>query len=294
MLRFVVFSLVLALFPQLTAHTISGYITDGLTGKPLSGRVTTNDDVTVTANSDGYYKIEGVRAGRKILRAWRFNYSFVLRDVAVGAVNTQEDFVLYPGASVSGVVADSGGNPVPERQLRIAYKDQDLGNLINRFGIFASWMFGETKADAIGRFTLANVQPNTPLVIEVCKGPVVTSSYDIQLKPGQTVQDLVLMRGDNPPSLKVRVLGEDGRPIPRAHLQLARHVPTSPGYSRSQDLSRAQFQSSSEGGQAIFDAVHQGTHKVTVRHPEYQPHSTDIVVTSGTPGHEVLVVLIKR
>lgn len=212
----------------------------------------------------------------------------------MGSIATQTDFVLFPAASISGVVVDARGNPLPGRTIRVAYRDPEVSNLINRFGMFAAWMFGEEKTDLLGRFNLANVQPDAPITIEVCSGSVVGASYDIQLKASQSLQGVVLTCIDDPPWLLVRILGQGGQPVTGAHLQLSRDVPNEPQYSRSKDLSRARFTSTNESGEARFQAVHPGRQRLIVRHPEYETQSTNIYVAPVPSANQVLLVLLRR
>ena len=150
------------------AATVSGTLTDSLTGAPLAGRATVtveqipHQSVSVSAESlpDGSFTVGGLPSGEAAVFAFAEGYApavSAMFDLAAGAVWT-ENLSLQLGVSLSGQVLNSAGEPVPGAGVAFEYSSS-TGN----GGVLAGFVGGKLYSDLEGMFELANLSPGETL-----------------------------------------------------------------------------------------------------------------------------------
>lgn len=70
-------------------YTVSGYVVDSVTGLPVAGVLVTADGTgtpSATTDANGFYKIEGVEAGTRVLTPTKTDYTFIPQTMEIAAL----------------------------------------------------------------------------------------------------------------------------------------------------------------------------------------------------------------
>jgi hypothetical protein len=170
------------------AGSISGKVTDGVTGSKLAGvTVTAIGTTTGTATTDenGFYRIWGLPVGTYTVTAGKTGYEKASEDVVVKANrDLQVDFVLYElgwnYGSISGkVIDDESSEPVGG-----AYVSLLKGN----------FKIESTKTNITGDYRINDINPGT-YTLKVSKSGYESCEIEIVIEPRKdTIQDVRLTK----------------------------------------------------------------------------------------------------
>ncbi|MCI0651189.1 MAG: carboxypeptidase-like regulatory domain-containing protein [Planctomycetes bacterium] len=176
--------------------TISGTVTDSVTGDPLAwvlvkasepGSWWGHIDLT---NSSGFYEIDDLLPGTYVVETFTFDYEPAEMEVEVlDGETTTVDFALSPPAAgaASGTVTDADtGEPIADANVFL------LGSF--GFGFF-SWPFHFTQTDDLGAYAFDDVdtgdytlkvfrfgyEPSGPIAVAIADGE--TTVVDVALNP---------------------------------------------------------------------------------------------------------------
>ena len=170
----------------LRPNSVSGIVTDGYTGKPLSDAIVQTGTLTATTNPDGRFMLRGVPESFELsinapnYESWKQQLSR----------QTAQDAILRPN-SVSGTVTDQ-------------YTNKAVADAIIRAAS------SSTTTDAEGRYTLENVPESATVTISAPGYAELSQSLE-----RSTTLDVVL----RPDVLKTTLLdAETGQPIRNATL----------------------------------------------------------------------------
>jgi hypothetical protein len=118
----------------------------------------------------------------------------------------EQTIVLAPGATVTGVVRDESGAPVPGAVVGLRWPSEESPPHVWR-----------SVADADGRYALTDqAQGDCHLV---AKGDAGTAEAVVPLSAGETAEHDLVLRPSHP--LRARLVDEDGRPYTRARFVFA-------------------------------------------------------------------------
>ena len=176
------------------AATVSGTLTDSLTGAPLVGRVTViveqipHQSVSVSAESlpNGSFTVENLPSGEAVVFSVAEEYAPAassMFDLAAGSVWT-ENLSLPLGVALSGQVLDSAGEPVPRAEVEFEYSNAANG------GVLGGFVGGQLYSDSEGTFELTNLVPGETLQVWAEDGVNTTGVVTVFVSGGG--QEIVL------------------------------------------------------------------------------------------------------
>jgi len=195
------------------AWTIGGIIVDS-DGKPIpnvriilqlqmtGGQIVVSD--RIWSNSKGIWKFESVPESMNAVTAQISDPKFVPEnptlDRAEFAVNPGHDptakITLKGGFSVTGTVTDDGGKPIAKALVRTRANNDTRSAFTDKKGVYRLEGCGPGSARIV-----ASAKGRAPALQEIEIGPGL-GPIDFRLKPGNTI--------------RVRVLDEEGHPVPKA------------------------------------------------------------------------------
>ncbi len=193
--------------------SLSGVVTDS-SGAPVEGArvmvraepgnvpITGSRFVNARSDEDGLFTIDGVTPGRLSLRASAVGFQADERtglEVVAGENLDDLRIVLEPGATVTGRVLDSLGNPLPETQVGIVRDETAVA-----FGGGTS-----DRTDADGVYRMQGVPPGERSVEAVHEGHQ-RQVRDLTVVAGENRLDFRLQAGV---SVSGRVVDEGGVPV---------------------------------------------------------------------------------
>jgi hypothetical protein len=257
---------------------IEGTVRDGTTSAPLAGVVVDAVDansvytfwepeagrVRATTDDRGRFRIEGLASGLHEVVARLRGFSRAARSSV--PVGSRVDLYLFPGATLTGVVRDGQGEPVPGALVRAEGE-------IRGFGGGGSAL---VAAGRDGRFELTGLSGGPYRV--VARHPDFSPAWlpGVMVERGAEAQvDVVLHRGA---AVSGRLLAGEDRPVPgRVGVQETDDRPVPQGLD---DSLRTEA-----GADGRFRLVlPPGSHTLAVVAPGYAPRSVDTDVgTAGAP-----------
>ena len=86
---------------KVEAASLSGIVTDGATGAPVSGAVVTVQGKAATTEADGRYSLPSLSSGTETLVVEKFGFTTVSRIVTIGAGSNSQNFTLTAAATVA-------------------------------------------------------------------------------------------------------------------------------------------------------------------------------------------------
>jgi protocatechuate 3,4-dioxygenase beta subunit len=212
--------------------TIGGTVRDTRTGtpvphviveaRPLGRTIGSSWDadanvVRAETNTEGAFRLEGVAPGLHTVTARARGFDTARReDVRAGG---SVDLYLFPGSTLSGVVRDAQGRPVPGAAVRAEAEAHAV-----RFQSPGWWT--PIAADAKGRFEIAGIKPGTYRIVVRSPGfapgfvPGVSvqdgsdAEVDVVLYAGGTVSGRLLDKNDRPVVGRVTVQELEGQDAP--------------------------------------------------------------------------------
>ncbi|MEM6363058.1 MAG: carboxypeptidase-like regulatory domain-containing protein, partial [Planctomycetota bacterium] len=169
------------------ASTVTGRITDAITGRPIGGVTVTagesrfasnRENPEATTDEDGRYLLSGLPDGPAILHAIGKDHAPVLASVvARPGQSVTSDFQMLAGKSVQGRVVDPQGAPVANAWI--------VTDTWNGYRMFRR----ETRTDADGRYELPHM-PDSEVETDFLKRDYI-SVRNQKLVAGQT-HDVIL------------------------------------------------------------------------------------------------------
>lgn len=221
------------------------------------------------SSSNGSFEFHGVAPGQKLVyvrpnRGYGFAYEYVnVKDVdAIQHV----DFPLERAATVSGVVVDELGKPVPHATAVLLYTDPDILDFVLAGGAARE----EVQADVAGAFAFeAVVKPSQPFRLEVYSPNYPSAFSDpLTVQPAQHRAGIVLRLAEHGFRVLISVLDADGRPLSGAPVTL--HSQIQPPREVAQYLSPQFFRSgfTDSEGKLEFTGVAPGPWEVSASEPQ--------------------------
>ena len=146
------------------------------------------------SEDNGTYVVRDLPPGTYWVTAGHAGYqSQGRRQVTVGAGETVSDvdFVLTPRSSISGVVVDKAGRPLPGAVVRLGAKEMEvtIARALELMADAGEMEEHETHADAEGRFTLGNLKTRTYDIVVEAEGH---APAELQLPAGTEDARIVL------------------------------------------------------------------------------------------------------
>lgn len=253
---------------------LHGRVTDA-SGQPLGRTFITIADVqpggarTAITDDDGRYAIDQLPAGRFIVWATRAGFLSVKygqdasglvesRVVLTGADRVEADFVLTPGAAISGTVVDGNGDPVVSGVVHVRPAVRSAPRRV--------WDFGHPAVtDGRGAFRVWGLQAGEYLVFATAPQPrdssVPPGAVTVRVAAGEEMRDVALVLLSPPPAVRVEgtALGPDGLPIRGTRVQLV----DANGSSQS-------YPAMNPDGTFVFRAVPAGRYVAVAQASHYQ------------------------
>jgi len=137
--------------------------------------------------SDGTFELDGFLDGEWRLIASRMGYAQSTAIVTVPQTGRPVEIVMLRTGTISGVVVDREGRPIPQADL-LAWRSTLSTNSPRTLP-------RRTRSDSEGRFTLMYVDPGSLYVLAFAEGREDGPSIPIELRSGQSVEDLRVQVG---------------------------------------------------------------------------------------------------
>lgn len=186
--------------PEPTTGTISGVVTEALTGYSVAQVLvtTTNSSSSVTSDVDGYFEISNVAPGDYTLLASRNGFEEKLIQVTVTAgISTKADFILerIVGVRITGKVTDRVNNTRIEGALVATnpFIDSDITSEFGRFNINSVPPGNYTITASSGEF----IEDSKQITVENGKDSLVLS-FELTPRFGSITGFLRTSNSNNP------------------------------------------------------------------------------------------------
>lgn len=252
---------------------VSGRVVDAegspIAGARVSGRSRYGDDYQYSeaTTADGRFEVAGLRPAADLyLQASKDGFAASpVGPLTLGEESlTDVEIVMQPEASISGIVVDTAGKPVPK------------ANIIARRQTTAPFGTPINDADAQGKFTIKGLTPGT---YKIVVSPAGNHSFGsdstaatVELAAGEDVTDLrITLNAGEGLTISGRVTDEAGKPIQRAYLN-ANSMQGGGSYGNAQTDANGQYEIAS-----LKDAVY----RVEVHHPQHTRKTAEDVA-AGT------------
>ncbi|HEX9562482.1 MAG TPA: carboxypeptidase regulatory-like domain-containing protein [Gemmatimonadaceae bacterium] len=238
--------------PGTTTGTISGVVTDAITGAPLSGAVISTQPPTntVTANAQGAYTIANVQIGSYSITATHTAYNpNSTNAVVVAGLTVTANLNLTPqGGSIAGVVTDA-----------------TTGAPVSGASVSTQPPTSSVSTNAQGAYTISGAASGT-YTVNASRSGYAPNSVQVTVMAGQTATAGIALT-PLPGTLSGTVTdAASGAPIAGAS------VTTQPATTTAITNSQGAF---------TISGVPAGSYNVTASHAGYSPGSANGVVGPG-------------
>lgn len=221
------------------------------------------------SSPDGGFEFHGLAPGPKLVyvrprRGYAFAFKYLNLEDADGAQYV--DFPLEKSATVSGVVVDELGHPVPSATVVLLYMAPEILDFVMAGGSARE----EVQSDSVGVFAFETaVKPNEPFRLEVYAPDYPSVFSDtLTLQPAEHRTGIVLRLEERGFRVLVSVLDEEETPLSGAPVTL--HSGIQPPREVAQYLSPQFFRSgfTNSEGKLEFTGVAPGPWEVSASEPQ--------------------------
>ena len=266
--------------------TVRGRVVD-TQKKPIArAQVTTEnraarayDEFMTVTGDDGAFEAPGIAPNARLeIRAVKTGYAQLAMEPTLVGANDLNDVVitLGPGGSISGVVNDTSGKPVP--QVSVWSERQETSDARNS-------PYGQSAED--GRFTIAGLREGVYLLHVNGAQEARESTPPVKVGPGQNVTGVTLVyestRQAGALSISGRVTNSKGDGVARANVYASMRA--SQGERATNSYGSAM---TGKDGRYTITGLWEGEHEVSVHSQHYAAQKPAQVTAGSTNANFVL------